>query len=147
MILLPNVKDDGITENLRKRFDDNQIYSWIGEVLISVNPYRIIPGMYGDEVLRSHAMKHRYEMAPHVYMLAEMAYRQMLKEDESQCIIISGESGAGKTEASKKVTTTSAMRLLTAAAPRCVEPSPTMPTLIPTPTVGDGVHRCHLRQR
>ena len=42
-------------------------------------------------------------MNPHVYMLAEMAYRQMLKEDESQCIIISGESGAGKTEASKKV--------------------------------------------
>jgi hypothetical protein len=47
-------------------------------------------------------MKHRYEMAPHVFQLAEMAYRQMLKEDESQCIIISGESGAGKTEASKK---------------------------------------------
>jgi len=121
MILLPNVKDDGITENIRKRFDDSQIYTWIGEVLISVNPYRFIPGMYDPEVLQKHAMKHRYmltnlnhvflntlhmnryEMAPHVYMLAEMAYRQMLKEDESQCIIISGESGAGKTEASKKV--------------------------------------------
>ena len=59
MILLANVKDDGITENLRKRFADDQIYTWIGEVLISVNPYRLIPGLYEAEVLQKHAMKHR----------------------------------------------------------------------------------------
>lgn len=71
-------------------------------MLISVNPFRDL-GIYTPEVLSSYRGKNRLEMTPHVFAIAESAYYKMNNEKENQCVIISGESGAGKTEAAKRI--------------------------------------------
>lgn len=71
-------------------------------MLISVNPFRMLP-IYTDEVLRSYRGKNRLEMPPHVYAIAESMYYNLMSYKENQCVIISGESGAGKTEAAKRI--------------------------------------------
>lgn len=78
------------------------IQTYIGHVLISVNPFRLLP-IYTDEVLHSYRGKNRLEMSPHVYAIAESAYYNMISYKDNQCVIISGESGAGKTEAAKRI--------------------------------------------
>jgi myosin-1 len=102
MTLLSTISESEIKSNLEKRFDKGVIYTNIGHVLISVNPYRNLP-IYSDEILKSYIQKNRIEMPPHIFSVAEGAYRHMCTYEENQCIIISGESGAGKTEAAKKI--------------------------------------------
>jgi myosin I len=65
-------------------------------------PFRLLP-IYDDATLRSYRGKNRLEMPPHVYAIAESAYYHMTSYHENQCVIISGESGAGKTEAAKRI--------------------------------------------
>jgi len=103
MVMLTKVNNDGITENLSKRFKADVIYTYIGHVLISVNPFKEIANLYTERTLKDYKGKYRYELSPHVYSLADDMYRSMLNDRENQCVIISGESGAGKTEASKKI--------------------------------------------
>ncbi|MCO5585714.1 hypothetical protein L7F22_039650 [Adiantum nelumboides] len=76
--------------------------TYIGNVLISVNPFRDL-GIYTNEILSSYRGKNRLEMSPHVYAIAEGSYYNMMAYKENQCVIISGESGAGKTEAAKRI--------------------------------------------
>lgn len=102
MVLLTKLTEDDIMQNLKKRYSADLIYTYIGPVLISVNPFQKLP-IYGPEIIEEYKHAFRYENPPHAYAIAEAAYRSIVTERENQCIIISGESGAGKTEAAKLI--------------------------------------------
>ncbi|XP_077947358.1 unconventional myosin-Ib isoform X6 [Gasterosteus aculeatus] len=102
MVLLEPLSEDSFIENLRNRFDHNEIYTYIGSVVISMNPYRALP-IYTPEKVEEYRNRNFYELSPHIYALADEAYRSLRDQDKDQCILITGESGAGKTEASKLV--------------------------------------------
>ncbi|XP_066544424.1 unconventional myosin-Ib isoform X5 [Amia ocellicauda] len=102
MVLLEPLSEDSFIENLKKRFDHNEIYTYIGSVVISMNPYRSLP-IYTPDKVEEYRNRNFYELSPHIYALADEAYRSLRDQDKDQCILITGESGAGKTEASKLV--------------------------------------------
>ncbi|KAJ7293040.1 P-loop containing nucleoside triphosphate hydrolase protein [Mycena rebaudengoi] len=102
MTLLTTISNESINDNLQKRWTNAEIYTYIGAVLISVNPFRDL-GIYTEETLQKYRGKNRLEVPPHVFSIAETAYYNMNAYHENQCVIISGESGAGKTEAAKRI--------------------------------------------
>lgn len=102
MVLLEPLSEDSFIGNLRKRFDHSEIYTYIGSVVISINPYRSLP-IYTPDKVEEYRNRNFYELSPHIYALADEAYRSLRDQDKDQCILITGESGAGKTEASKLV--------------------------------------------
>ncbi|XP_019208355.1 unconventional myosin-Ib isoform X6 [Oreochromis niloticus] len=102
MVLLEPLSEDSFLDNLKKRFDHSEIYTYIGSVVISMNPYRSLP-IYTPEKVEEYRNRNFYELSPHIYALADEAYRSLRDQDKDQCILITGESGAGKTEASKLV--------------------------------------------
>ncbi|XP_034936680.1 unconventional myosin-Ie-like [Chelonus insularis] len=102
MVLLPKITEDAIMENLRKRYMDDYIYTCIGPVLVSINPFKQMP-YFGEREVQIYQGAAPYENPPHIYGLADEMYRNMLIDVESQCVIISGESGAGKTIAAKYI--------------------------------------------
>ncbi|XP_034083134.1 unconventional myosin-Ib isoform X6 [Gymnodraco acuticeps] len=102
MVLLEPLSEDSFIANLRNRFDHNEIYTYIGSVVISMNPYRSLP-IFTPEKVEEYRNRNFYELSPHIYALADEAYRSLRDQDKDQCILITGESGAGKTEASKLV--------------------------------------------
>ncbi|XP_067589981.1 unconventional myosin-If isoform X1 [Pseudorca crassidens] len=102
MVLLPQITEDAIVGNLRKRFMDDYIFTYIGSVLISVNPFKQMP-YFTDREIDLYQGAAQYENPPHIYALTDNMYRNMLIDCENQCVIISGESGAGKTVAAKYI--------------------------------------------
>jgi myosin-1 len=99
-VLLEQVTESAFYDNLKLRFSLNQIYTYIGDVVISVNPFKKL-NIYSPSDISNYQGRYKYERSPHIFALANDAYRTMLSNKQDQCIIISGESGAGKTEASK----------------------------------------------
>ncbi|XP_025903347.1 unconventional myosin-Ib isoform X6 [Nothoprocta perdicaria] len=102
MVLLEPLDEDSFINNLKKRFDHNEVYTYIGSVVISINPYRSLP-IYSPEKVEEYRNRNFYELSPHIFALSDEAYRSLRDQDKDQCILITGESGAGKTEASKLV--------------------------------------------
>ncbi|XP_067556607.1 unconventional myosin-Ih isoform X4 [Pseudorca crassidens] len=94
--------ESAFLDNLRKRFSENLIYTYIGTLLVSVNPYQEL-GIYTVSQMELYQGVNFFELPPHVYAIADNAYRMMCSELNNHFILISGESGAGKTEASKKI--------------------------------------------
>ncbi|XP_072445298.1 unconventional myosin-Ic-like [Chiloscyllium punctatum] len=102
-VLLENFTSEAaFIENLRKRFKENLIYTYISSVLVSVNPYKELE-IYTKQHMERYRGVNFYEVSPHIYAVSDNSYRSMRSEQKDQCILISGESGAGKTEASKKI--------------------------------------------
>jgi len=102
LTLLSKITDDAINDNLNKRFMNSTIYTYIGHVLISVNPFEDL-GIYTPEHLEKYKGRNRLEVPPHVFAIAESMYYNLKSYGDNQCVIISGESGAGKTEAAKQI--------------------------------------------
>ncbi|XP_069832748.1 unconventional myosin-If isoform X2 [Dendropsophus ebraccatus] len=102
MVLLSKITEDAIVENLKKRYMDDYIFTYIGSVLISVNPFKQMP-YFTDREIELYQGAAQYENPPHIYALTDNMYRNMLIDSENQCVIISGESGAGKTVAAKYI--------------------------------------------
>ncbi|KAM5129071.1 unconventional myosin-Ie-like [Mantella aurantiaca] len=102
MVLLSKITEDAIVENLKKRYMDDFIFTYIGPVLISVNPFKQLP-YFTEKEIEMYQGAAQYENPPHIYALADTVYRNMLIDGENQCVIISGESGAGKTVAAKYI--------------------------------------------
>ncbi|XP_031569195.1 unconventional myosin-Ic-like isoform X2 [Actinia tenebrosa] len=94
--------EDAFIDNLQKRYDSDLIYTYIGTVVVSVNPYQDL-SLYTPEMIEKYRGENLYELPPHIYAISDEAYRSMKEERRDQCILISGESGAGKTEASKRI--------------------------------------------
>uniref|UniRef100_A0A671U759 Myosin IG n=1 Tax=Sparus aurata TaxID=8175 RepID=A0A671U759_SPAAU len=101
-VLLDEVTMEQFMENLKLRFEKGRIYTFIGEVVVSVNPYREMD-IYGKETIDAYRGRELYENPPHLYAVSDAAYKAMKRRAKDTCIVISGESGAGKTEASKYI--------------------------------------------
>ena len=99
LINLNDLTENAILHNLRIRFKESIIYTNVSSILISVNPFKMLP-LYTPEIMEKYRTNARNE-EPHVFQVADEAYRNMLSDRADQSIIISGESGAGKTEAMK----------------------------------------------
>ncbi|KAK6946770.1 Myosin head, motor domain [Dillenia turbinata] len=98
LMRLSYLNEPSVLHNLECRFCHDMVYSKAGPLLIAINPFKDVH-LYGDEVITAYRQKLTNE--PHVYATADNAYNQMMRDGENQSIIISGESGAGKTEAAR----------------------------------------------
>uniref|UniRef100_A0A087XND3 Myosin XVA n=1 Tax=Poecilia formosa TaxID=48698 RepID=A0A087XND3_POEFO len=102
MTQLEEMHEGAVLLNLRRRFDRQLIYTYIGSILVSVNPYKMY-NIYGTDVVLLYKGRALGEHPPHLFAIANAAYSKMMDAKENQVIIISGESGSGKTEATKLV--------------------------------------------
>ncbi|NWS56186.1 MYO15 protein, partial [Chunga burmeisteri] len=87
---------------LKKRFHRNLIYTYIGQILVSVNPFKDLR-IYSEDVAAQYHQRTLSKNAPHIFAIAEMAYTLSQSSEQEQCVIISGHSGSGKTEAAKAI--------------------------------------------
>uniref|UniRef100_W5LCH4 Myosin VC n=1 Tax=Astyanax mexicanus TaxID=7994 RepID=W5LCH4_ASTMX len=94
---LSYLHEPAVLHNLRVRFVDSRIiYTYCGIILVAVNPYKQLP-IYGDGVIHAYSGQNMGDLDPHIFAVAEEAYKQMARNNQNQSIIVSGESGAGKT--------------------------------------------------
>ncbi|XP_049636454.1 unconventional myosin-VIIa [Suncus etruscus] len=102
MIRLGDLNEAGILRNLLIRYRDHLIYTYTGSILVAVNPYQLL-SIYSPEHIRQYTNKKIGEMPPHIFAIADNCYFNMKRNSRDQCCIISGESGAGKTESTKLI--------------------------------------------
>ena len=103
MVNLNYLHEASILENLRLRFKASKPYTYVGIICIAINPYRWFPQIYTEQMQDQYAgvMENRRELEPHVYSTSALAYRDLSSFSRPQSILVSGESGAGKTETVK----------------------------------------------
>ncbi|XP_033490988.2 unconventional myosin-IXAa-like isoform X13 [Epinephelus lanceolatus] len=94
---LPELAERTILESLRARFRQEKIYTYIGSILIVVNPFQFLP-IYNPKYVKLYDNHTLGKLEPHIYAVADVAYHAMLQRRKNQCIVISGESGSGKTQ-------------------------------------------------
>ncbi|KAI9312548.1 P-loop containing nucleoside triphosphate hydrolase protein [Zopfochytrium polystomum] len=99
---LSHLHEPAVLHNVRLRYLQEQIYTYSGIVLIAMNPFQRL-AIYTSDIMREYSGKRRGELEPHLFAVAEEAYRTMIKEKKNQSIIVSGESGAGKTQSAKYI--------------------------------------------
>jgi myosin protein heavy chain len=96
------LNEASVLHNLKDRYFSDLIYTFSGLFCVVINPYKRIP-IYADNVANLYKGKKKHELPPHVFACAESAFRSMLQDRDNQSILCTGESGAGKTENTKKV--------------------------------------------
>uniref|UniRef100_A0A183CL57 Myosin heavy chain n=1 Tax=Globodera pallida TaxID=36090 RepID=A0A183CL57_GLOPA len=96
------LNEPSVLDNLKQRYYSDLIYTYSGLFCVVVNPYKRLP-IYSETLIEAYKGKKRHERPPHVFAIADCAYRSMLQDHEDQSILCTGESGAGKTENTKKV--------------------------------------------
>ncbi|KAF2319319.1 hypothetical protein GH714_014756 [Hevea brasiliensis] len=101
MTKLAYLHEPGVLHNLACRFALNEIYTYTGNILIAVNPFQRLPHLYNIHMMEQYKGAAFGELSPHLFAVADTCYRAMMNEQESQSILVSGESGAGKTETTK----------------------------------------------
>uniref|UniRef100_A0A8C1X3V3 Unconventional myosin-Va n=1 Tax=Cyprinus carpio TaxID=7962 RepID=A0A8C1X3V3_CYPCA len=98
---LSYLHEPAVLHNLKVRFIDSKlIYTYCGIVLVAINPYETLP-IYGTDIIYAYSGQNMGDMDPHIFAVAEEAYKQMARDERNQSIIVSGESGAGKTVSAK----------------------------------------------
>ncbi len=94
MTKLINLTEESLLNNLHNRYNNKHIYTYTGSILVSLNPYEVLP-LYTPDVVRKYIGKQRGALPPHIFAIADAAYTSMAEECKNQSVIISGESGAG----------------------------------------------------
>ncbi|XP_040475245.1 unconventional myosin-VIIb isoform X2 [Ursus maritimus] len=102
MIRLGDLNEAGMVHNLLTRYRQHKIYTYTGSILVAVNPFQVLP-LYTLEQVQLYCSRHMGELPPHVFAIANNCYFNMKRNKRDQCCIISGESGAGKTETTKLI--------------------------------------------
>ncbi|KAM6320953.1 myosin-9 [Aegotheles albertisi] len=102
MAELTCLNEASVLHNLKERYYSGLIYTYSGLFCVVINPYKNLP-IYSEEIVEMYKGKKRHEMPPHIYAITDTAYRSMMQDREDQSILCTGESGAGKTENTKKV--------------------------------------------
>ncbi|KAI5393544.1 hypothetical protein KIW84_060605 [Lathyrus oleraceus] len=103
MTRLTYLNEPGVLYNIRRRYALNDIYTYTGSILIAVNPFTKLPHLYDNHMMEQYKGAPLGELSPHVFAVADASYRAMMNEGKSQSILVSGESGAGKTETTKLI--------------------------------------------
>ena len=98
--MLIHLSEATLLANVRARYTAKEIYTLTGSILLAMNPFESLP-IYSEAIMAEYAGKSLGRAPPHVYAIAETAYQMLVKSGRSQSIIVSGESGAGKTETNK----------------------------------------------
>ncbi|MED6186014.1 hypothetical protein PIB30_062642 [Stylosanthes scabra] len=101
MTKLSYLHEPGVLHNLATRYELNEIYTYTGNILIAINPFQRLPHLYDTHMMEQYKGAVFGELSPHVFAVADVAYRAMINEGKSNSILVSGESGAGKTETTK----------------------------------------------
>ena len=99
---LIHISEATILENMKARFKDKKIYTFTGSILLAVNPFEVLP-IYGQDIMKPYVGKilGSVSVEPSVYSMAEESYKTLVKTKLSQSLVVSGESGSGKTETNK----------------------------------------------